>query len=122
MASAFKEARGPWIEAGGSTAAIAFDGWWQGYGDPELDALQRRLIENSPDLASALARYQQAKAVTDSLRAAQSPTLNTSLKVTDLRAVIDLEERAQMLCGRGPDFEEAMKAFLEKRPPGFSGK
>ena len=79
MASAFKEARGPWIEAGGSTAAIAFDGWWQGYGDPELDALQRRLIENSPDLASALARYQQAKAVTDSLRAAQSPTLNTSL-------------------------------------------
>lgn len=44
-------------------------------------------------------------------------TLNTSLKVTDLRAVIDLEERAQMLCGRGPDFEEAMKAFLEKRPP-----
>lgn len=79
MASAFKEARGPWIEAGGSTAAIAFDGWWQGYGDPELDALQRRLIENSPDLASALARYQQAKAATDSLRAAQSPTLNTSL-------------------------------------------
>ena len=38
MASAFKEARGPWIEAGASTAAIAFDGWWQGYGDPELDA------------------------------------------------------------------------------------
>jgi len=79
MASAFKEARGPWIEAGASTGAIAFDGWWQGYGDPELDALQQRLIENSPDLASALARYQQAKAVTDSLRAAQSPTLNTSL-------------------------------------------
>lgn len=79
MASAFKEARGPWIEAGASTGAIAFDGWWQGYGDPELDALQQRLIENSPDLASALARYQQAKAATDSLRAAQSPTLNTSL-------------------------------------------
>jgi enoyl-CoA hydratase/carnithine racemase len=47
-------------------------------------------------------------------------TLNTSLKLNDLRAVIDLEERAQMLCGRGPDFDEAMKAFLEKRPPQYS--
>lgn len=47
-------------------------------------------------------------------------TLNTSLKIGDLRAVIDLEERAQMLCGRGPDFEEAMKAFLEKRPPSYA--
>ncbi|MDH0867643.1 efflux transporter outer membrane subunit [Mitsuaria sp. GD03876] len=80
MASAFKEARGPWVEAGASTAApIALDGWWQVYGDAELDALQQRLVENSPDLASALARYQQARAATDTLRAAQSPTLNTSL-------------------------------------------
>jgi enoyl-CoA hydratase/carnithine racemase len=47
-------------------------------------------------------------------------TLNASLKVSDLRAVIDLEERAQMLCGRGPDFDEAMKAFLEKRPPNYA--
>lgn len=46
-------------------------------------------------------------------------TLSRSLVVDDLRAVIDLEERAQMLCGRGPDFEEAMKAFLEKRPPRY---
>jgi enoyl-CoA hydratase len=46
-------------------------------------------------------------------------TLNTSLRIGDLRAVIDLEERAQMLCGRGPDFDEAMKAFLEKRAPRY---
>ncbi|HWA89479.1 MAG TPA: enoyl-CoA hydratase/isomerase family protein [Rhizomicrobium sp.] len=46
-------------------------------------------------------------------------TLNRSLAIGDLRAVIDLEERAQMLCGRGPDFEEAMKAFLEKRAPSY---
>lgn len=80
MATGFKEARGPWVEAGASAAApIALDGWWQVYGDAELDALQRRLIDNSPDLASALARYEQARAATDTLRAAQSPTLNTSL-------------------------------------------
>ncbi|MFX1679635.1 efflux transporter outer membrane subunit [Mitsuaria sp. CC2] len=86
MTTGFKEARGPWVEAGSSTTApIAFDGWWKGYGDPELDALQQRLIANSPDLASALARYQQAKAATDSLRSAQSPTLNSALNGQRIR-------------------------------------
>jgi len=47
-------------------------------------------------------------------------TLNKALDVNDLNAVIDLEERAQSICGRGPDFEEAMKAFLEKRPPQYA--
>lgn len=47
-------------------------------------------------------------------------TLNTALKIDDLHAVIDLEERAQSICGRGPDFEEAMNAFLEKRPPRYA--
>ncbi len=47
-------------------------------------------------------------------------TLNTVLNVADLGAVIDLEERAQSICGRGPDFEEAMKAFLEKRAPRYA--
>jgi enoyl-CoA hydratase/carnithine racemase len=47
-------------------------------------------------------------------------TLNTALKIADLDTVIDLEERAQSICGRGPDFEEAMKAFLEKRSPRYA--
>ena len=47
-------------------------------------------------------------------------TLNTVLKINDLNAVIDLEGYAQSICGRGPDFEEAMKAFLEKRPPNYA--
>jgi enoyl-CoA hydratase/carnithine racemase len=47
-------------------------------------------------------------------------TLNTVLKVGDLGTVIDLEERAQSICGRGRDFEEAMNAFLEKREPHYS--
>ena len=81
-APAFKEARGPWVEASTSNSpAIVFDGWWKAYGDPELDALQQRLVDNSPDLASALARYQQARAATDTLRAAQTPTVNSSLNV-----------------------------------------
>jgi enoyl-CoA hydratase/carnithine racemase len=47
-------------------------------------------------------------------------TLNTVLKINDLNAVIELEAHAQSICGRGPDFEEAMKAFLEKRPPRYA--
>jgi enoyl-CoA hydratase/carnithine racemase len=47
-------------------------------------------------------------------------TLNRALDIDNLAAVIDLEERAQSICGRGPDFEEAMTAFLEKRPPRYA--
>lgn len=46
-------------------------------------------------------------------------TLNSVINVNDLNTVIDLEERAQAICGRGPDFEEAMRAFLEKRAPRY---
>ena len=45
------------------------------YGDAELNALQTQLVKNSPDLAAALARYQQATAVSDQTRAGLLPTL-----------------------------------------------
>ncbi len=78
VAPAFKEARTPWVAAEPS-APLAWDGWWKSYGDPELDSLQEQLIRNSPDLASALARYRQARAATDTLRSAQSPTLGAGV-------------------------------------------
>jgi enoyl-CoA hydratase len=46
-------------------------------------------------------------------------TLSTVLDVDNLNTVIELESHAQAICGRGPDFEEAMRAFLEKRPPQY---
>lgn len=55
--------------------------WWTLYGDADLNALQQRLIENSPDLAAALARYQQAKALSDQLRSGLFPTLAGSANV-----------------------------------------
>src|ERR1035437_6958243 len=61
------------------------DAWWTLYGDADLNALQKRLIENSPDLAAALARYQQAKAISDQVRAGLFPTLVGS--ATRLRRV-----------------------------------
>ena len=74
--------------------------------DDELEAAASRFVE--PMLKTAPTGLRMTK-----------QTLNASLKIGDLRTVIDLEERAQMLCGRGPDFDEAMKAFLEKRAPSY---
>lgn len=75
---AYKEAQGPWAAAAPADA-LPRGSWWTLYRDPLLDALETRLDAASPDLAAALARYQQARAATDVLRAAQSPTLSTSL-------------------------------------------
>lgn len=62
-------------------SGLSASGWWTIYGDAELDRLERHLLANSPDLASALARYRQAQAATDVVRSAQSPTLNLGANV-----------------------------------------
>jgi NodT family efflux transporter outer membrane factor (OMF) lipoprotein len=49
--------------------------WWAMFGDADLNALQERLIQHSPDLAAALARYNQAKAYSDQLRSGLFPSL-----------------------------------------------
>lgn len=80
VAAAFKE-QAQIASSQQRTEAIRQDNWWMRFQDPELDALQTRLLANSADLGSALARYQQAQAAMDSARAAQSPTIDTQLNV-----------------------------------------
>ena len=36
-----------------------------------------------------------------------------------LEAVIAMEDRNQVLCGRSEDFNEGIRAFLEKRKPDY---
>ena len=84
MAAAFRDVPPGWAAASDQTPAVPAD-WWTMYADPQLDQLERQLIANSPDLASALARYRQAQAATGVLRAAQSPTLGASLNGQRLR-------------------------------------
>lgn len=69
---------GPWAPAQPADA-LPRGAWWTVYGDSELDALQQRLLAASPDLAAALARYEQARAASTQLEAAQSPTVNSTL-------------------------------------------
>ncbi len=49
--------------------AIPRGEWWRVFGDPGLDALQERVVANNQDLKAALARLEQAEAITRSARA-----------------------------------------------------
>jgi NodT family efflux transporter outer membrane factor (OMF) lipoprotein len=73
VAQSYKE-EAPWTPAEPADR-IKRDAWWTQYGDKELDDLQGRLIAGSADLAAALARYQQAQAVSDQLHSGLFPTL-----------------------------------------------
>ena len=72
-AAVYKEA-GPWMPAQPADGLSRGD-WWKLYDDADLNALQTRLVEHSPDLAAALARYNQAKAYSDQLRSGLFPSL-----------------------------------------------
>ena len=63
---------GPWAEASDTQAPSA--DWWRAFGDPQLDALEDRLAGQSPTLAAALARSEEARAA---LRVAQADALPT---------------------------------------------
>ena len=73
VAQSYKE-EAPWTPAQPADA-LPRDAWWTLYGDADLDAMQKTLVANSPDLAAALARYRQAQAVSDQLRSGLFPTL-----------------------------------------------
>jgi NodT family efflux transporter outer membrane factor (OMF) lipoprotein len=72
-ADAYKEI-GPWTQAQPADR-LPRDSWWALYGNPELDGLEKRLIDGNPTLAAALANYAQARALADQARAGLFPTL-----------------------------------------------
>ena len=43
--------------------------------------------------------------------------LNMAVDASSLEAVIAMEDRNQVLCSRSEDFEEGIRAFIEKRKP-----
>jgi NodT family efflux transporter outer membrane factor (OMF) lipoprotein len=69
----------PWRE-GRPDDGAAKGRWWLRYGDPELDALQDRALENSPTLALASARLTQAQATLDAALAGRYPQVGLGLR------------------------------------------
>jgi NodT family efflux transporter outer membrane factor (OMF) lipoprotein len=73
VATQYKE-QSPWMLAHPADHLRRGD-WWTMYGDSDLNALESQLLAHSPDLAAALARYQEAKAYSDQLRSGLFPSL-----------------------------------------------
>lgn len=46
----------------------------------------------------------------------------TSLEIPGMQAAIDLENRQQIMAGATADHREALRAFLERRPPSFTNQ
>lgn len=53
--------------------------WWQAFGDPTLDGLERQLTESNPDLQAAVARFEQARGVAIQARSQIFPTLDADV-------------------------------------------
>jgi len=70
----YKEA-GSWMPAAPADAQPR-GAWWNTFGDPQLDALEQRLSQANPDLQAALARYQQAHAISGQAFSALFPKLD----------------------------------------------
>jgi NodT family efflux transporter outer membrane factor (OMF) lipoprotein len=97
MPSAYKEV-GPWTPASPADTAPRGD-WWTVYGDETLDGLERRMDSDNPDLALALARYDEAQAYAAQARAALFPQVGLSGAATTNRQSADRPLRVG-----GPDY------------------
>lgn len=60
---------------GATTAAWPSDGWWQAYGDSQLDALIAEGLVGATDLRVAQARFAKAQAIAGETRSALLPSL-----------------------------------------------
>lgn len=81
----FKEA-GPWTVAQPADA-IGRGAWWQIMGDPCLDTLEQRIERESPRLAVAVARYDQARALAGRARADLFPQIDFNAGATHERSM-----------------------------------
>jgi len=77
--ASFKEAPG-WRPAAGE-AGPGGD-WWTGFGDPVLDAIERRVASANQNIAAAVAAYDQARGVVKEQRAGLFPTIDLSVGAT----------------------------------------
>jgi multidrug efflux system outer membrane protein len=75
--SSYKEA-GEWMPAAPADAQSR-GLWWEAFGDPTLNELQRQLTESNPDLRAAVARFEQARGVAIQSRSDIYPSLGAQV-------------------------------------------
>jgi NodT family efflux transporter outer membrane factor (OMF) lipoprotein len=75
---------GPWTPAAPADVASRGD-WWTVFGDETLDGLETRIEAANPDLALALARYDEAQAFAAEASAALSPRVDANGSATQNR-------------------------------------
>lgn len=67
------------------TSAWPADGWWLGYGDPQLARLMTEALSGSPDLAAAAARVRAARGYAQAAGAALLPSIDASASAQEGR-------------------------------------
>lgn len=77
----WKEA-GDWMPASAAIAPAGAQPWWSAFGDAQLDALEGRLGHSSPEVAAAVARFLQARALAQRARATVFPLLQAHASAT----------------------------------------
>lgn len=77
--AAFRDT-GPWTPAA-PAQAVRDETWWAVFQDPVLDGLERRLEAGSADLAAAVARYDQARALSRQASSALWPSVGVEAGV-----------------------------------------
>ncbi len=75
----FKEA-GDW-QLARPADQLPRDGWWKAFNDPMLDQLEPQVAKANPNVAAALARHDEADALTSQARSALLPTIGTDVQV-----------------------------------------
>ena len=77
---------GAWRSAAPGSSVVERD-WWKTFGDPQLDALVRRALDNNGELRIARARLQEYGARQRIAASAQQPALNLSFAPARARAI-----------------------------------
>jgi NodT family efflux transporter outer membrane factor (OMF) lipoprotein len=76
----FKEA-GDWMPAAPADTAPR-GAWWEPFGEPTLNDLERQLAESNPDLQAAVARFQEARGVAIRAHSDIFPTVGADVSAT----------------------------------------
>lgn len=80
------QAPGAWRTAPGGEGVVARD-WWRSFGDPALDALVRRALDNNGELRIARSRLEEYRARVRVAQSASLPALNLSFGPSRARAI-----------------------------------